>query len=626
MGSPGDGVGARTRQVFPPQASSDSEPETERVGDGVTQPRTDELLDFLQPGEEMAAALGSSEEYYDTLQALKMKNKQYLLELGLLYQAKLESNHKSFKEELEDFFQDNGRLTLQGKPYEALRSSSIRQSSSLTDLTLNSPWDQQNPLSLPQSHPRPKSAVSAWVSTITIPQPFKMTLREARKKSHLVKSCASLELEKQRDKRQSQEEAECQKQFRAQPVPAHVYLPLYQEIIEQNEIRREVATQRRKELLLSTQQPFSFLEKEEKKKEAIRQKVLAALAPVENSKPKGSKKFPKSIYNPVLGDKLKEAELYRKIRIQMRAKDLLEKSLAPIDPSNRQREPQSRIATKTKQEKLSFLQDNFSFKPRINPAVPDFERLYWAFQREATKIREVKEATRNQPFKLRTSNLCCRQRQANEQIMKVFQQPSQAPVQRSRSLTSLSSLSFNTLPVHITDATRKRESAIRYSQEDKKSRENEGIHWMAKHRKKCQAMYKSMSSRAKAMDPHKSLEETYKEKLKQNWQNDQKRTKEYKKELEEMEIRVKNRPYLFEQVTKHDARQEAERHYRDTLYRVGLNEEFVKNKGRDATDLPREEEESETHRAQEPQRDTDIGTVQEEKESEEELRSKDMTT
>lgn len=132
-----------------------------------------------------------------------------------------------------------------------------------------------------------------------------MTLREAHKKPQLMKSRASLEMEKQRDKRQSQEEAECQKQFRAQPVPAHVYLPLYQEIMEQNEIRREVATQKRKELLLSTQRPFSFLEKEDKKKEAIRQKVLAALAPVENSKPKGSKTVPKSIYNPVLGDKLK---------------------------------------------------------------------------------------------------------------------------------------------------------------------------------------------------------------------------------------------------------------------------------------------------------------------------------
>uniref|UniRef100_A0A8C8SJ86 FAM161 centrosomal protein B n=1 Tax=Pelusios castaneus TaxID=367368 RepID=A0A8C8SJ86_9SAUR len=564
------------------------------VGGGGTQPRTDELLDFLQPDKEMAAALGSAEGYYDTLQALKMKNKQYLLELGLLYQAKLEHNHKPFKEELEDFFQDNGRLTLQAKPYEALRSSNIRQSSSLTDLTLDSPWDQQNPPSRPQSHLKPKSAVSVWVSTITIPQPFKMTLREAHKKSHLVKSRASLELEKQRDKRQSQEEAECQKQFRAQPVPGHVYLPLYQEIMEQNEIRREGATQRRKALLLSTQRPFSFLEKEEKKKEAIRQKGVAALVPAENSKPKSSNKVPKAIYNPVLGDKLKEAELYRKIRIQMRAKDLLEKSLAPIDPSDRRKEPQSRIATKTKQEKLSFLQDSFSFKPRINPAVPDFERLYWAFQREAIKIREVKEATRNQPFKLRTSNLCSRQRQTNEEIMKV-RQPSQAPVQRSRSLTGLSSLSSNTLPVHITDATRKRESTVRYLQEDKKSRENEGIHWMAMQKKKCQAMYKSMSTRAKAMDPHKSLEEMHKEKLRQNWRDDRKRTKEYKKELEEMQIRVKNRPYLFEQVTKHDARQEAERHYRDTLCQVGLNEEFVRNKGRDATDLPKEEE-SETPR------------------------------
>ncbi|CAM4570713.1 unnamed protein product [Lepidochelys olivacea] len=609
MGSPGGGAGARTRtrEVFPPQDSSDSEPETERVG-GITQPRTDEQLDFLQAGKEMAAASGSAKGYYDTLQALKMKNRQYLLELGLLYQVKLESDQKPFKEELEDFSQDKGRLTLQGKPYEASRSSIISQSSSLTDLNLDSPWDQQNPLSLPQSHLRPKTAASTWVSTITIPKPFKMTLREAHKKPQVMKSRASLEMEKQRNKRQSQEEAECQKQFRAQPVPAHVYLPLYQEIMEQNEIRREVATQKRKELLLSTQRPFSFLEKEDKKKEAIRQKVLAALAPVENSKPKGSKTVPKSIYNPVLGDKLKEAELYRKICIQMRAKDLLENSLAPIDPSNRQREPQARIATKTKQEKLSFLQDNFSFKPRINPAVPDFERLYWVFQREAIRIREVKEPTRNQPFKLRTSNLHCRQRQANEQKMK---QPSKAPVQRSCSLTGLSSLSCNTLPVHITDATRKRESAMRYSQEDKKSRENEGIHWMEIHRKKCQAMHKSMSSRAKAMDPHKSLKETHKEKMKQNWQNDRKRTKEYKKELEEMQIRVKNRPYLFEQVTKHDARQEAERHYRDTLCQVGLNEEFVRNKGRDATDLPKEEE-TETHRAQESQRDTDIGTIQEE--------------
>ncbi|NXD75658.1 F161B protein, partial [Halcyon senegalensis] len=252
-----------------------------------------------------------------------------------------------------------------------------------------------------------------------------------------------------------------------------------------------------------------------------------------------------------------EAELYREIRIQMRAKDLLESSVAPIDTTNCRREPQARTATKTKQERLGFLQDtSFSFKPRINPTIPDFEGLYWAFQREAVRRREIKEATRNKPFKLRTSNLRGRQRQANDKI-KVrrlntsdSQQLSKVSVQKSHSLTGLSSLSSNTLPVHITDATRKRESAIRYSQDNKNEGDKEGTYWLEKQKKKCQAIQKSVNSRAKALDPHKSLEETHKEKLKQNWQNMRERTKEYRKELEEMQLRVKNRPYLFEQVTK----------------------------------------------------------------------------
>ncbi|NXJ60008.1 F161B protein, partial [Rostratula benghalensis] len=499
-----------------------------------------------------------------------------------------------------------------------------RQSSSLIDLTSDSAWDQQKPHSFPKSRLRPKSASSPWIPSITIPQPFEMTLREARKKSQLMKSYMFLEVDQQRDKRQSQDEAECQKQFRAQPVPAHVFLPLYQEIMEQNEIRRQIATQKRKELLLSSQRPFSFLEKEEKKKEAIRQKFLAAASPHEISKQKqASKKVPKSTYDPLLGDKLKEAELYREIRIQMRAKDLLESSVAPIDTSTCRREPQSRTATKTKQERLGFLQEkSFSFKPRINPTIPDFEGLYWEFQREAVRRRAIKEATRNKPFKLRTANLRVRQRQANEKI-KDSQQLAKVSMKKTHSLTGLSSLSSNTLPVHITDATRKRESAIRSSQDNKKEGDKEGICWVEKQKKKCQAMRKSVNSRAKALDPHKSLEETHKEKLKQNWQNMRERTKEYQKELEEMQLRVKNRPYLFEQVTKHDARQGAERRYRQTLQQVGLSEEFVREKGKDATDLLQED--SDAHRAPKPEGEKDDCTVQE-GEPQEEQSGKEMAT
>ncbi|XP_009693113.1 PREDICTED: protein FAM161B [Cariama cristata] len=548
------------------------------------------------------------------------------LEPGLPYQAKLRSDLcvSEEDEELEGFRRE--AAVLRDKLWEALSctSGNKRQSSSLIDLTSDSTWDQQKPHFVPKSRLRPKSASSPWIPSITIPQPFEMTLREARKKSQLMKSYMFLELGKQSDKRQSQDEAECQKQFRAQPVPAHVFLPLYQEIMEQNEIRRQTATQKRKELLLSTQRPFSFLEKEEKKKEAIRQKFLAAATPNEGSKQKqGNKKVPKSTYDLLLGDKLKEAELYREIRIQMRAKDLLKSSVAPIDTSNCRREPQCRTAARTKQERLGFLQDkSFSFKPRINPTIPDFEGLYWAFQREAVRRQRIKEATRNKPFQLRTSNLRDRQRQANEKI-KDSQQLSKVSVQKSHSLTRLSSLSSNTLPVHITDATRKRESAIRFSQDNKKEGDKEGIYWLEKQKKKCQAIQKSVNRRAKALDPHKSLEETHQEKLKQNWQNMRERTKEYKKELEEMQLRVKNRPYLFEQVTKRDARQGAERHYRHTLQQLGLSEEFVRKKGKDVTDLL--EEESDIHRAPKPRGEKDECTAQE-GEPEEEQSRKEMAT
>ncbi|KAJ6655666.1 hypothetical protein lerEdw1_004902 [Lerista edwardsae] len=563
-----------------------------------------ELLGLLRaedPAVAAAASSGSGAEFHGALKALQGGNRRRLLELGLRYQAKLETDREAPEEDrdLRAFFQGSGRLTLPTRLHGAPRSGNIKRFNSLTDFTVDNPEDEEKRCLFHQSHSRPKSASAAWISSITIPQPFKMTLREARKKLQLLKSHTLFETETTFNKRQSQEEAECQKQFRAQPVPAHIYLPLYQEIMEKNEIRRQMETQKRRELLLSTQRPFSFQEKEEKRKEVIRQKVREILVPTEKSGPKVRKKIPKSIYEPVFGDKLKEAELLRKIRIQMRAQDLLESSYAPIELGNRKKEKETRIASRNREQKLSFLQDNFSFRPRINTSVPDFEGLYWASQKEALCKREIREATHNKPFKLRTSALCKHQD---------FQQPSKTPVQRSRSLTCLSSLSSNTLPVHITDAVRKRESAIKLRQEDKKYKENEGVHWAELQRKKIQAMQKSVNCRAKAVDPHKSLEETHKEKLKQHWQNDRKKTKEYKKELEEMKIRVKNRPYLFEQVTKHGARQEAQRLFRDTLLQFGLNEEFVRKKG-EAPDLVGKEQ-SESQRARTFQKDTDASIIQ----------------
>lgn len=90
----------------------------------------------------------------------------------------------------------------------------------------------------------------------------------------------------------------------------------------------------------------------------------------------------------------------------MRAMDMLKMASSPIISSSCRADPQLRTATRTWQEKLGFLQTDFGFQPRVNPAVPDYEGLYKAFQRRAAKRRDTREGTRNKPFLLRTASLC----------------------------------------------------------------------------------------------------------------------------------------------------------------------------------------------------------------------------
>uniref|UniRef100_A0A9L0TAP3 FAM161 centrosomal protein B n=1 Tax=Equus caballus TaxID=9796 RepID=A0A9L0TAP3_HORSE len=527
-----------SRQIFTPKSSSDTEAEEELSGDGLVLPRAGKLDEFLSPEEETDSTSDSTGSFYETLQVLRQKGRWCLLESLCQSDPDSDENLPEDDEDLESFFRDKGREKPQGQCPQSARCGSTRRCSSLSTLPSSIPKGQPQPPSGSRSPSQHKS-ISSWVSSITVPQPFHMTLREARKKAQWLASPASFEHERQQAQRQGQEEAECHRQFRAQPVPAHVYLPLYQEIMERNEVRRQAGIQKRKELLLSSLKPFSFLVKEEQRKEATQQRELAATAKAKVPKQKATRRIPKSILEPALGDKLQEAELFRKIRIQMRALDMLQKASSPIASSSSQADPRPRTATRTQEEKLGFLQTDFGFQPRVNPAVPDYEGLYKAFQRRAAKRRDTREVTHSKPFFLRNASLRRTQRPCDAAASggrTDSVEPPVTPLPRSRSLSGLASLSANTLPVHITDATRKRESAVR--------------------------------------------------------KNDRKRAKEYKKELEEMKKRIQTRPYLFEQVTKDLARKEAEQRYRDSLKQAGLDEDFVRDKGQ-GTQAVRWKEQSE---------------------------------
>ncbi|XP_049918181.1 protein FAM161B isoform X2 [Epinephelus moara] len=238
--------------------------------------------------------------------------------------------------------------------------------------------------------------------------------------------------------------------------------------------------------------------------------------------------------------------------------------------------PKLRTAERTRKEKLGFLDERPSFKPKIIHQVPDFSRLHKTLQTEALKKTQSKDRIKCKPFSLRTSALPARRSRTGPENSQV---PKISNLSRSKSLGALTSLSADTLPTYITDAARKRCVAIRKSMEIRDSKNQESADWLRKYQMRSQAMKKTVTLHAKLLDPHSSLKEVYNDKLQNHREADQQRMREYMRELRSMKARVSERPYLFEQVKQRNAKAHAEQTYRNKLKKAGLEEQFVEENG-----------------------------------------------
>lgn len=295
-----------------------------------------------------------------------------------------------------------------------------------------------------------------WKHRLTIPKPFQMTLRETEKKRRGIKTRSEVELENAELRRQLEELTECQRKFRASPVPAQVHLPLYGELQERQ----------RRVNLRTVPKPFSFLERERLKKE--KKELRQPLPPdQEKGKPFKAKPVPKSVYAAASGEQMKEEQLYRSIKIQMRAQELLHSAAMP--PSMLARRLSER--KKTTGGGTGSGDDGFSHQPQINREVPNFDASYRRFQKHLEKHKEVKRTTTCEPFDLRTSQISSHRERILADIEKeqsspralrwpfISPGPSQTP---NSSLCSSLSASLELLPTKVTGATKKRHEAVRY--------------------------------------------------------------------------------------------------------------------------------------------------------------------
>ncbi|XP_077342210.1 protein FAM161A isoform X2 [Lithobates pipiens] len=424
-----------------------------------------------------------------------------------------------------------------------------------------------------------KGKTKEWSHSVTIPEPFEMTVRESKKKEMNAKSKLKIELENALLKKRLEEEAECQKKFIANPVPASVYIPLYHEIMERNEERRRFVKERSKDILLASQKPFQFIEREERKKQYRKMQFFDLEDSVNHYRHFKARPVPKSIYGTSVNERLKEEELYRGIRIHMRSQELLRTSSYPTTTLA------GRSSTKSCKAKCSEPVEKPASRPKINTQLPNFQIVHQKNQKRLVKNKNIKHVTICDPFQLRTENIPSHREkilkdiEADEQRLKETRWPYKSPRSQPRknSLMLSPREEAHVVSPRSTESSKRREQAVRKFLEAQLRKEEDEERIRARKKKREKLLKKHITRKVKSIHPQQAKNSH--SKLKELRRNEKQRMEEYFEELDTMKDRVSQTPFLLERVRKEKASLCAEKRYFGVLKDAGLPDDYVFTKG-----------------------------------------------
>lgn len=367
-----------------------------------------------------------------------------------------------------------------------------------------------------------------WKPTITVPKPFSMTIRESN--SPKRKSRSMLQAERERLEKEVMEEAELKKQFRATPLPASTFLPLYELINAKNEHRREEVKMMSKEVLKATEKPFNFVKRENEKKlmkdeELRRSQILEKIKQREamfRANP-----VPKHLFDPDVEERLKEREDYREIRIKLRAQELLASSKLPGNMQMKSREYSIGALRKKRFEEnqsRAFLTDEHKFHPSVSNSVPDYDRAFMEFQKQLAQRKKGKHITATEPFYLRTQLIPSRKEQVIEDIERdeALQVENRWPFKAPRAKVSSKSPKHRRskssgvpYPSQLTKTTKVRFSHTQDKMSSEMEKELVKERQQQERKEKQDALKKAVAQKALTHDPTPWLEERKQKKYQQ---------------------------------------------------------------------------------------------------------------
>ena len=359
-----------------------------------------------------------------------------------------------------------------------------------------------------------------WTPKITVPKPFSMTVRESQ--SPKRKSRSMIQAEQERLEREALEEAELRKQFRATPLPASTYLPLYKLINAKNEQRREEVKMLSKQILKDSERPFSFTKRDSERRLMREEEVRRSLE-LEKAKLKEAsfraKPIPKHLFDPDVAERLKEQEDYREIRIRLRAQELLAKSKLPGNMQLKGREYSIGALRKKRLEEnqdKAFMTDEHVFHPTVSSSVPDYDRAYLEFQKQLALRKRTKHTTATEPFYLRTQLIPSRKEQVlqdiqrEEELQLKNRWPSTAPNVKVSSRSSKHARTKSSSVPYPSQLTRT--AKVRFSLTQEKltralAREKALENQERERRERQEALKKTVSQKSQSCDPTVWLEE-----------------------------------------------------------------------------------------------------------------------
>ncbi|UJR29015.1 hypothetical protein I4U23_010233 [Adineta vaga] len=395
-----------------------------------------------------------------------------------------------------------------------------------------------------------------WAGRVTKPEPFALTNSMSVDNIHRRKCMHEIEAAKLQ--KEVEDELVLNRSFKATPVPAHVRMPLYEQLQEEQRVRREQVRHMTKEYLNSISKPFGFESREKARtfdrRYSYSDSVSARRQPQFRAKPVPDFYYRTS--NDI--EQMKENSLYRSIKKQVRAKELLRQSRLPSRMQEREHHTKHTRRSMSASDLARVGLEECTFKPKTNGYyIPNYDKLHERFLRETEEAKRLRPPTQCQPFLLHTSMIPSRQdRVLNDmrtdeemRYLQSFQiKGKQLPTRSSSGMNLSASLQQpEAIPIRKTDIQQLRETMGKKKRQEHEVRNKFEEKFQRTRSAREKRLKEGIHERAKLNDKSAIYKAKKEESTRKVRQSIHETEDDYARELNAMHNRIDRRPLQLEQ-------------------------------------------------------------------------------